>query len=213
MFQIKGIILDLFKTLIYADDHFNDWRAIKEVLIDDSNYHVFATEILPILQSRPFDSIESVVDFMTERITVSKEELIQYFKKDIESVNTYDDTIPFLEELKRRKIKTAIISNLTPLYIEPVYKLGLNKYIDIFYLSCIENHRKPEEICYLTTLKRMDLPAGEIAMIGDNEIDDVIVPAKLGFTTFLLDRGNSANYKNKICSLMEFFDYLEDKHQ
>ncbi|HZE88193.1 MAG TPA: HAD family hydrolase, partial [Verrucomicrobiae bacterium] len=59
-------------------------------------------------------------------------------------------------------------------------------------LSCDEGRLKPDPIFFDAVARRLGLPPGEIAMVGDSLEDDVRGALGAGFVAVHLDRGGGA---------------------
>lgn len=102
-----------------------------------------------------------------------------------------------LKELKRKRIKTAIVSDLTThIQLRKLEKLGINKYIDILVTSEEAGSEKPHSIMFLLTLNKLNLKPDEAIMVGDNTIADIEGANSVGLDTVLIKKGKlSKRYK------------------
>lgn len=90
-------------------------------------------------------------------------------------------------KIKKNKQKIGIVSNsmhrTIQLYLK---KYGLSKYIDFIFSSddvgCLKNKEKYWE----TLVGRHDLNPQDCLMVGDDELEDIKIPASFGFNTFLI---------------------------
>src|SRR3989338_8312937 len=89
--------------------------------------------------------------------------------------------------LKKQKKTIAIISN-SMLRTINVYlnKYQLNKYIDFIYSRDDAGCKKNEEAYWENLIKKHRLKIGECLVIGDDAQQDIVIPQRLGFKTFLI---------------------------
>lgn len=97
----------------------------------------------------------------------------------------YPDTAPFLAELKRRRRKVAVVSNVG-FDLEAVFaEHGLAEYVDAFVLSYRVGAMKPEPRMFTEACATLGVRTDEALMIGDSATADSGATA-VGITTLLL---------------------------
>lgn len=130
-------------------------------------------------------------------------------KQDLESAVLFDDSLATLVKLQKRGIKLGLISNLATPYKLPVQALKLEKYFDAITFSCDEAVAKPDARIYEIALNRLNEPASQTLMIGDNYKSDIVGAFNAGIAGALLDRVNlqSSNCK-VIFELSEVLDAI-----
>jgi putative hydrolase of the HAD superfamily len=99
-----------------------------------------------------------------------------------ESFTFYPDILRLVKELRARKIKTAVLSNIAKLQADVIRKNKGYKGFNVVVLSYKEKLEKPELDIYLSTIKKLKLKPEECIFIDDKEKN--LVPAKnLGMHT------------------------------
>ncbi len=129
--------------------------------------------------------------------------------QEIESCVLYPETVDVFEQLRQRKIKIGLISNLATPYKEPFFRLGLSAFIPHPVFSCDEGTLKPEKRIYAICLNQIGVSPGNAIMIGDKVSNDVEGPSSVGLKGILLDRTCSSAYPMKMSTLRDVFAYVE----
>ncbi|MBN2336428.1 HAD family hydrolase [Candidatus Bathyarchaeota archaeon] len=105
----------------------------------------------------------------------------------------HGDAKPTLKELRRRGVKTAIISN-TPwgspprLWRPELDRHGLTGLVDAAVFCGDVGWRKPDPRIFHFTLDRLGLEAGDCLFVGDDPRWDVAGPRAVGMEAVLIDR-------------------------
>ena len=102
-------------------------------------------------------------------------------------IELWDDALPVVGELRRRGVKTALISNCSHSTRAVVDRLGLAEAFDTIVLSFEVGLRKPDPAIYRVGLDRLGVTADR-AVFVDDQPDYCDGAAALGITTFLIDR-------------------------
>lgn len=116
-----------------------------------------------------------------------------------------EETVNLFQELKKRNIKIALLSNTGFLHgdaMRVVLKgLGISKYIDYTIFSNEIGFAKPHQNIYNALLNQAGLSATEVIHIGDSVKADYLGGAKSGLHSILLD----CNYKygNRMFSIQD----------
>ena len=101
-----------------------------------------------------------------------------------ETFYIYPEIISFVQKLKARGIKTAVLSNTIKPHTDTIIKHDGYKDFDIVILSREVNLRKPDSEIYLLTIKQLGTKPEECVFIDDK--DENLRPAKkLGMKTIL----------------------------
>jgi len=105
----------------------------------------------------------------------------------------YDDTLPVLQELRRRGLKTGIISNSpwgsppAP-WREEIARLGLMPYVETVVLCGEVGWRKPDRRIFEEALSRLQALPGQCLFVGDDPRWDWVGARALGMEAILIDR-------------------------
>ena len=88
-----------------------------------------------------------------------------------EYIRPYDNTIPLLEKLKKKKKKIFLLSNAQRIFTWPeLEESGILPYFDAVYISSDHDRKKPDPLFLDILLKEQELKKEECVMVG-NEID------------------------------------------
>lgn len=98
----------------------------------------------------------------------------------------YEDVLPVLAELRRQRLKIALVSNTARDLDHFVAHHGLD--VDAVVSSGRFGKSKPHPSIFEYVLERMDVAPGLAAMVGDSPDDDIAGAEALGMSAFLLDR-------------------------
>jgi putative hydrolase of the HAD superfamily len=102
-------------------------------------------------------------------------------------IELWEDSLPVVEELRARGVKTALISNCSHSTRGVVNRLGLTEAFDAVVLSFEVGLRKPDAAIYRVGLDRLGVPA-QRAVFVDDQPDYCDGATALGIATFLIDR-------------------------
>jgi putative hydrolase of the HAD superfamily len=79
----------------------------------------------------------------------------------------YDDVLPFLDALRSRGVKIAIVSNCTEYTRELLVDFGVAARADALVLSCEVGAAKPAAQIFRHALDQLDVPAGAALFVDD----------------------------------------------
>ena len=102
----------------------------------------------------------------------------------------YDDVAPALEELSRRRLALAVVSNWDSHLPRLLEGLGLASYFQAISVSAIEETGKPAPEIFLRTCARLGVSASEALHVGDSLVEDYEGAQAAGLSALLLDRQN-----------------------
>ena len=101
-----------------------------------------------------------------------------------ESFSIHSEILELVKELKSRKIKTAVLSNIAKLQAEVIRENKGYKGFTALVLSYKEKLEKPTLDIYLSAVKKLKVQPGECIFIDDKQIN--LLPAiNLGMKTIL----------------------------
>jgi HAD superfamily hydrolase (TIGR01509 family) len=81
----------------------------------------------------------------------------------------YEDSIPFLENLRSHHVRTAIVSNCSEHTRDLLVKLGVPELVDAVVLSCEVGAAKPAAPIFRHALDQLGVPAGAALFVDDQE--------------------------------------------
>lgn len=170
-----------------------------DTLIDTKIYAEMYPEIMQAIQKK-YPTINEIAK--KNNVTINK--FGRYdsgeLAKKLDMLDTYYeilgkhiDTMPVLkknviETLKKLKgNRIGIVSNSMKRTINTyLQKYNIEKYFDFIY-SVDDSSCKKNDINYWQGLiKKYKINPNDCIIIGDNEIDDKLIPNKLGFNTFII---------------------------
>lgn len=105
------------------------------------------------------------------------------------SARLFDDTIWFLETLRRRNIKIAIVSNCRETTRGLLTRLGITTLADAVVLSCEAGYAKPAPEVFQQALDQLGVTAGS-AVFVDDQAPYCAGAAALGITAVQITRPN-----------------------
>jgi len=116
------------------------------------------------------------------------EEYYQVLEKQIKVMPVLHDTvINTFKKIKAKKRKIAIVSNSMRRTVNAyLHKYELVQYLDFTFTRDDAQCKKRDDPFWQKLIKKQKLNPRECLVIGDDPEQDVIVPKKLGFNTFLI---------------------------
>src|SRR5260370_6341914 len=104
--------------------------------------------------------VEPRPDLLRELVDKDRELLLA-------SARLYDDAIPFLETLRSRGIKIAIVSNCSEHTRDVLSELGVAALADALVLSCEVGSAKPSAPIFRHALDKLGVTAGAALFVDD----------------------------------------------
>jgi putative hydrolase of the HAD superfamily len=162
------------------------------------------------------DRLRAVFDLPADEVTGELDEaMAEAFCRPLFACGrVYDDTLPVLTELRRRGVRTGILSNTpwgTPgaLWRRELERLGLVSAVDevAFCTDC--GWRKPARQAFEHLMGRMNVTAGQCVFVGDDPRWDVVGPEALGMRALLIDR--TGRTPGALRTLHELVDQLDEQ--
>jgi putative hydrolase of the HAD superfamily len=116
-----------------------------------------------------------------------------YLKPFFARAHCYDDTLPALDKLRARGVRTAIVSNLpwgspAPPWHEEAARHQLSRRMDAIVFCTDVGWRKPARQIFEFTLEQLSVVPQDCVFVGDNPHWDVAGPRALGIDAVLIDR-------------------------
>jgi putative hydrolase of the HAD superfamily len=104
--------------------------------------------------------VEPRADLVRALVTMDRELLLA-------SAHLYDDSIPFLENLRSHHVRTAIVSNCSEHTRDLLVELGVPELVDAVVLSCEVGAAKPSAEIFRHALDQLRVPAGAALFVDD----------------------------------------------
>lgn len=146
------------------------------------------------LAQNPKDFYRKYLDLMLAYLqifTISKEELFQsIFKKSPPRSKwvAYDETIPFLKEMKQRGVRLGLLTNWDLDARDTLDSVGITEYFESIVVSSEIGAEKPDPKGFLESLRQLGLSPEEAIYVGDNYYDDVVGANGVGMKAALINR-------------------------
>jgi putative hydrolase of the HAD superfamily len=121
----------------------------------------------------------------------------------------YDDVLATLEELLRRDLKLAIVSNWDSHLPTLLAALDLDRFFRVVAVSAIEEVGKPDPEIFRRACERLHVSPTESLHVGDSVTEDYEGAQAAGLSALLLDRGDQhPHVAERIRSLGELLEWL-----
>jgi putative hydrolase of the HAD superfamily len=131
------------------------------------------------------------------------ERLAKHFRSPA-AWSVYDDVVATLEELSRRDLKLAIVSNWDSYLPQLLAALDLGRYFPVLAVSAIEETGKPDAEIFHRTCRRLSVEPAEALHVGDSVAEDLEGARGAGLAALLLDRQDRhPEIEDRIVSLAE----------
>ncbi len=137
--------------------------------------------------------------------------LVAYRKTRGNLLVSYKGVKPTLRKLKEQGYKLAIISDAPKLkaWIRLV-SMGIDEFFDVVITFDDTGKRKPNNLPFRKTLKKMRIKPGEALMVGDSIKRDIIGAKALGIKTVFAKYGYVGKPKRKIKQVDFEIERIED---
>ena len=123
-----------------------------------------------------------------------------------------DDTLEVLDQLRKRGLRTAIVSN-TPwgspaeLWLEELRRFGLTERVDAVTFCVEVGWRKPHPAPFIHTLKKLAIEPTDAVFVGDDPRWDIEGALRAGIRPILIS-ANPIEVRN--CTKIERLSFLLD---
>ncbi|HAR62499.1 MAG: HAD family hydrolase [Candidatus Margulisiibacteriota bacterium] len=129
-----------------------------------------------------------------------------YWDTFIDNIILYEDVLEFLKMIKPYKV--CLVTDLTAdVQHKKMQKLKLFDYAGYAVISEEAGIEKPHPYMFMLGLKKMELTANEVCMIGDNYSKDIVGATNLGIRSFWLNTENKKEELNDLTT--EFKNFKE----
>lgn len=186
--KIKAVIFDFGSVLVKWEWGTIYRKIAKKLKMPEEKTREIIWPLLKKWSKGGFDE-EKFWEKFEKRI---REKLPPEFKKDLLCYQIYKErgyikeAWKILVELKKRKLRLALLSNIIPPHVKINKKIGRFKRLkklgfETLVLSCEVGYHKPEPKIYKIALKRLNLSAKECLFI-DDKLVNVEAAKKLGMS-------------------------------
>ncbi|MES1246144.1 MAG: HAD family hydrolase [Actinomycetota bacterium] len=216
--MIEAVLFDVDFTLVRPGPELQPegyLRAAERhgITVDPALYEAAREAAFVDLKRHPeLDHDEEIWVAFTERIVRGMggdgdaarrcaEEITGYWAKH-ENFELYEDTVPLLDELRRRGIKIGLVSNSARDVVQFARHHALE--IDAGISSFHHGKTKPHASIFRAVLDLLEVEPASALMVGDSVDDDIEGALAAGMQAVLLDRlGLRPDYEPRITSLSE----------
>ncbi|MGW8331069.1 HAD family hydrolase [Streptomyces sp. NPDC055897] len=122
-------------------------------------------------------------------------------------LETYPDVVETLDELTRRGVRMAIVSDAWPDLPDLHAGLGIGHYFEAYAISAVLGCDKPDPRMYHHASAALDLPPAQCLFIDDDP-DLVAAAIELGYEGRALCRDSAVPDVPSITSLTELLDFF-----
>jgi putative hydrolase of the HAD superfamily len=174
-------------------------KSHEELLIDMSwwEYHEKFVERILLNNNLDQPEAERLSKFIKDRYLNQKKWFL------------FKDTMQALEELNNQKYKCYILSNHVPELEDLVIGLGIRNCFQKIYNSALIGYEKPNTKIYQHMISDLNVAPGDVVMIGDNYVSDVVGARSNGMRAILVRKENTHNYRYYSESLLDIQTLIE----
>lgn len=200
-FEIKGMIFDLYGTLIdiqtdeddfYTYDTVSKWLQYKGVKIDPeilkSEYHSKIADRMAVSKEQyPEVRVEEIFAEICSENAIWKSdttylgiETSKVFRSaSLRRMRPFEESLKILK--KYNDIPKCLVSNGQRVFSEKELRfLGLYEFFDYVVFSSDVRYKKPDHRIFKIVLDHLKLKSGEVLSIGDTVENDIIAPREMG---------------------------------
>jgi putative hydrolase of the HAD superfamily len=212
--MIKAIFFDWFNTLAhyYPPREELESQALKELGFDispkDLSYGMYLGDKLmyeenariPIRQRSREEQTQLYTRFhrtvlKEANLTAADDVVLKLLKRMLQLNDSmkfilFDDVSATLKELKARRLKLGLLTNLQSGVNSMCRVLGIADYLDFTVTSAEAGADKPQPPIFLKALKLAHVNAAEAIHVGDQYQNDVLGARGVGISPILLDRAD-----------------------
>jgi 2-haloalkanoic acid dehalogenase type II len=217
---IKGIMFDLWDTLIYDDVKKEDdcFSAFARTVGYDMCDHNYLKVVEKHLMTRSYNDLRVPVRMVLDELDVeASEEVVEglaellYNKIDKEdTAKPYPEAFGVLKRLRARGFKLGLITNT---YYQSMAAIEKKYSIERRFDASVKSYEigliKPDPRIFYLMLQRLGLGSNEAVMVGNSLKSDVQGAEKVGIMGVLVDRKNAhPNYARRVASLDTLQNFL-----
>lgn len=201
---VKGVLIDIDNTLYsYEPAHQKAIKACYEAYADSFNndlsieefyskYREKRDEVTERLRPQGacrsrFFAFQALFEEMgiSQSFNLALEYETLYWSSLIDSMKLSEDADRFLNACHEKGIPVCAISDMQAHFqVEKLQSLGVDHLINYLVTSEEVGVEKPAEIIFETSLKKLNLTADEVIMVGDNENKDIKGAAVVGIKAY-----------------------------
>jgi putative hydrolase of the HAD superfamily len=190
--MVRAVVFDLWNTLATwpegeSGDLRRRWAESIGVTVEQLDEHWYADALYARRESGPIrEAVEELyrelgVDADVDELLGSRLELTR------RSLVPVDGALDTLRELRRRGLKTALISNCTEEVALVWQETPFAALVDVAVFSATARCMKPSPEIYELALAQLDVPASDALFVGDGANDELRGARDVGLTPVLAE--------------------------
>lgn len=121
----------------------------------------------------------------------------------------FPDTIPCLEEVKRRGYRMIVLSNWDISLHKVLRSFGLSDYFEAVFASMEHGCEKPDPRFFQAAIDYCGVKPEEFLHIGDNPLDDLMGAKKVGMNALVIDRSLEQSMNWNLARLTDLSQWLD----
>jgi len=169
----QAFLVDAYGTLVYTD--FAPYRNELPAMAGVPAAELYAefSRLGPALSTGQISMTDAIAQILRACAVQPRPDLVRNIVDKIRELllitgRLFDDALPFLQDLRARGIKTAIISNCDENTRDLLVKLGIAALVDTMVLSCEVGVDKPAARIYTDALGALGVTADTAMFVDDN---------------------------------------------
>ncbi|KPV53702.1 hydrolase [Kouleothrix aurantiaca] len=189
MSEIRAVIFDVDGTLVDSNDaHAHAWVAALA-----EHGHAISYEHIRALIGMGGDKLlpagADIASESEEGRQISKRRGAIFAERFLPHLRAFPEVRALLEQLHAQGLKLAVASSAKDEELKPLLALtGAAELFETTTSSSDAKHSKPDPDIVQATLKRLDLPAAQVVMVGDTPYD-IEAAARAGISLIALRCG------------------------
>lgn len=197
MGDVAAVLIDVYETALTCDfvAHSRELPALAGVspTVWDERFRTLAPAVMDG-RMRMADAFAAVIRSTGgDAPPALLEELVRRDQSLLlQTSRLHDDTVPFLETLRRRGVPAAFVSNCAENTGPLLAHLGLSGLVDAVVLSCDVGHAKPAGGIFRAALDQLAVPAHGTLFVDDQETYCLGATA-LGIDAVRIDRAGTTD--------------------
>lgn len=203
--MIKAVVFDLDDTLISEKEYMiGGFKAVASKISSDFNFDSFMMFLkIKQLSEKSYSNVfNRVLDFYGIKYDLSYiNELVKVYRNHDTKVQFYNDIIPIIDELRKRKIKLGIITDgYKETQVNKLNQLNCSALFDSIIITDNfgREYWKPHKLPYIRVSKELGVSYNEMIYIGDNPSKDFSGANELGIKTIQITRINGIYRDNAV---------------
>jgi len=212
--MVSGVFFDFWGTLV-ENGTYSPMKQTYKLLLVRMPLGAFAERFENVFMAKQYADQQEAFTAVCEDFGITPkpfliEKLIGIWNKNRLLAQVYPETVEALKMLKEKGLKVAITSNAPNGAVEPVIeRFDLDEYLDGVFISANEGKLKTTGL-FDVALEQLGLEKDDVVVVGDSMETDIKGAKAAGLRAILIDRRDSRDYDDKITSLTELAEKLED---